>query len=157
MFRIYIPTNDLYAVAISPNHGYLATASADKTARIWKVANSQELICLKHEGYVISLAFSPDSQYLATASSDGTARIWTVASGKEITRIQANDLTSITFSPDGKYLATTNNDGIVEVWLWRREDLINEACNRLTRNLTPEEWKQYIGNEPYCNTCSNLP
>jgi len=43
------------------------------------------------------------------------------------------------------------------VWLWRPEDLIAEACARLTCNLTREEWRQYIGDEPYRPTCPELP
>jgi hypothetical protein len=43
------------------------------------------------------------------------------------------------------------------VWLLRPEDLIAEACSRLTRNLTHAEWRQYIGEEEYRPTCPNLP
>jgi len=46
---------------------------------------------------------------------------------------------------------------MARVWLWRPEDLIAEACARLPRNLTREEWQQYIGDEPYRPTCPNLP
>jgi hypothetical protein len=36
--------------------------------------------------------------------------------------------------------------------------LIAEACRRLERNLTPDEWTRYVGpGEPYHKTCSNLP
>jgi len=31
------------------------------------------------------------------------------------------------------------------------------ACSRLTRNLTKEEWKQYLPDEVYRKTCPNLP
>ncbi|WP_339398014.1 hypothetical protein [Tolypothrix sp. LEGE 11397] len=104
---------------------------------------------MRHEGYVYSVAFSPDSKYLATASADKTARIWEVPSGREISRLTNNDIKTVVFSSDGKYLATTSNDGTVKVWLWRAEDLIQEACNHLTRNLTPEEWQQYLNDESY--------
>ena len=40
---------------------------------------------------------------------------------------------------------------------WHRQDLIDLACSRLTRNLTKAEWKQYLPGEPYRKTCSNLP
>jgi hypothetical protein len=40
--------------------------------------------------------------------------------------------------------------------LWRPEDLITEACARLTRNLARAEWEQYLGDEPYRATCPNL-
>jgi WD40 repeat protein len=156
MFKIYFPTNNLYNITFSPNHQYFATASADKTARIWEFNNGKEITCMRHEGYVYSVAFSPDSKYLATASADKTARIWEVPSGREISRLTNNDIKTVVFSSDGKYLATTSNDGTVKVWLWRAEDLIQEACNRLTRNLTSEEWQQYLNDESYCKTCLNL-
>jgi len=31
------------------------------------------------------------------------------------------------------------------------------ACARLTRNLTKEEWKQYLPDEPCRKTCPDLP
>jgi hypothetical protein len=43
------------------------------------------------------------------------------------------------------------------VWLVWPEDLIAEACARLTRNLTQEEWERYLGDEPYRKTCPDLP
>ena len=44
-----------------------------------------------------------------------------------------------------------------QIWLLWSEDLITEACNRLTRNLNLEEWKQFFPNEQYRKTCTNLP
>jgi len=155
--KINRPTSNIYSVAISPNHKYLVTGSADKTARIWTVPNGQEIISLKHEGHVISVAFSSDSKYLVTGSADKTARIWTVPNGQEISRLTYDtNLTAVSFSPDMKYLIVTDNNGVVKISLWQRGDLINEACKRLTHNLTPEEWDQYLQNEPYCKTCPDL-
>lgn len=63
---------------------------------------------------------------------------------------------AVAFSPDGKWVATASGR-TARVWLRRSEDLIAEACARLTRNLTLEEWRQYVGDEPYRKTCPNLP
>src|SRR5713101_3098114 len=38
----------------------------------------------------------------------------------------------------------------------RLTDLIEQACSGLTRNLTSEEWKQYLGDTPRQRTCPNL-
>jgi hypothetical protein len=57
----------------------------------------------------------------------------------------------LAFSPDGKYLVTGN-----KAWLLWPDDLVAEACARLTRNLSPEEWRQYLGDEPYRKTCPGL-
>ncbi len=38
------------------------------------------------------------------------------------------------------------------------EELISDACSRVTRNLTRAEWNQYIGDAlPYQAVCPNLP
>jgi hypothetical protein len=36
-------------------------------------------------------------------------------------------------------------------------ELIRDACSRLPRNLTREEWRDYLPGEPYRPTCPNLP
>jgi len=65
------------AVVFSPDGNQLATASWDKTARLWDsyigVPVGQPM---KHEWRVNSVAFSPDGRQLATASDDKTARLW---------------------------------------------------------------------------------
>jgi WD40 repeat protein len=67
----------LLGVAFSPDSSRLATASWDRTAKVWDVSNGQELITLSgHQDAVTSVAFSPDGKLLATSSFDGTARVY---------------------------------------------------------------------------------
>jgi WD40 repeat protein len=81
-----------------------------------------------------------------------------VDSGREVARLSHDDrVTDIKFSPDGQYLAAAGIDGMARVWRLRASDLINAACARLTRNLTREEWGEYLGEETYSKTCENLP
>jgi WD40 repeat protein len=116
---------------------------------------------MPHEDSVSSVAFSPDGKYLATASADGTARVWDLigsdpTSDREIARMtHDNGVQDVAFDTDGKYLATVSA-GTTRMWLWRPEDLSEEVCNRLTRNLTEEEWLQYLNNKSR-KACLNLP
>ena len=54
-------------MVFSPDGQVLATASEDKTARLWD-RQGQELARLNHEDEVKAVVFSPDGQVLATAS-----------------------------------------------------------------------------------------
>jgi WD40 repeat protein len=96
--------------------------------------------------------------FLTTANWDKVARVWDVASGEEVAGIPHNNgVNDIAFSPDGKYLATASDDNFAHVQPLQSEGLINEACQRLTRYLTKEEWKQCLRDEPYNKTCLDLP
>ena len=145
--------DEVYSVAFSKNGQKVATASGDKTARIWDVQSGQELHKLPHDDSVNSVAFSKNGQKVATASYDKTARIWDVQSGQELHRLpHEGPVNSVAFSPDGQKVATASRDNTARIWPVSTEDLIKEACMRITTNLTAEEWESIL-RESDCKTC----
>jgi WD40 repeat protein len=85
--------------------------------------------------------------------------VWEAATGEEVARMTHDGwVEGVAFSPDGRWVVSASRDNTARVWRWRLEDLIEEACKRLPRNLARQEWRQYIGPEvPYHATCPNLP
>jgi WD40 repeat protein len=60
---------------------------------------------------------------------------------------------SLAFSSDGKYLAAGSHDGTVQIWTTPLF-LAKEVCEKVWRNLTPDEWQQFVGTGiPYEETC----
>jgi WD40 repeat protein len=65
------------SVAYAPDARHLATASDDRTVRIWDTATGNHRYTLTgHTGPVWSVAYAPDGHHLATAGTDNEVRIW---------------------------------------------------------------------------------
>ncbi len=152
-------------VAFSPDGKYVVSGGCDQlainctqgSARVWEASTGKEVARMTHDARVNSLAFSPDGKYVISGSFDYTARVWEASTGKEIARMTHEDgVYSVAFSPDGRYALSESTDN--RVWIYLPDDLIADACSRVTRNLTRAEWLQYIGDLlSYQAVCSNLP
>jgi WD40 repeat protein len=167
------------SMQFSHDGGWLATASWDNSVVVWDTATWQSHARLLHDGGLQDVEFSPDDKWLATASEDFTARLWEVASGAQVAEMVHDGLVmDVDFSPDGQLLATAAGDATARTWLVWSDDLKTEACNRLPRNLTRDEWAEFVDQDagwaeflgqdagwieflgtdvPYEPTCPNLP
>jgi len=80
------------AVAVSPDSNYVATASRDKSAKVWNLNSGREVRSfLGHQASVIALDFSNDGKYLITGSNDHTVKIWEIKTGKQTLSISLDD------------------------------------------------------------------
>jgi serine/threonine protein kinase len=113
-------TSVVKSVAFSPDGKTLASASLDKTVRLWDVATRQNVATLtKHTDYLRCVAFSPDGKTLASGGADGAVRLWDVATKQERAVLgggRLNTVYSVAFSPDGKTLACGYGDKLILLW-----------------------------------------
>ncbi|KAF2191876.1 WD40 repeat-like protein, partial [Zopfia rhizophila CBS 207.26] len=72
----------VYSVAFSHDSARLASASHDRTVKLWDASSGECLQTLEgHRHSVYSVAFSHDSARLASASYDRTAKLWDASIG----------------------------------------------------------------------------
>ncbi|KAL8364818.1 hypothetical protein RB595_003883 [Gaeumannomyces hyphopodioides] len=111
--------NPVSSVAFSTDGQRLASASDDKTVKLWNAATGACLQTFEgHSDWVRSIAFSPDGQRLASASDDRTVKFWNAATGACLQTFEGHSdwVRSIAFSPDGQRFASASDDKTVKLW-----------------------------------------
>jgi WD40 repeat protein/serine/threonine protein kinase len=117
-------TNAVNGLAYSRDGKYLATASSDKSIKVWDTTTHENVLTLLPWGNnsLSDAAFSPDGKWLAASGWDRIVQIWdagqrgVATSPVRTLRGHTGPVSGVVFSPDGRLLASSSWDKSVRVW-----------------------------------------
>ena len=111
-------------VCYSRDGQFIASASSDRTIKIWNVAGVLLQTLVGHTNWVTSVAFSPDGNFLVSGSRDNMVKIWQRNSTtsefipQPIATLRGHEgpVLDVCFSHDGKMIASASEDTTVRLW-----------------------------------------
>jgi cytochrome c len=98
-------TAPIVGLAVSPDGMTIASASWDRTIRLWPVNGSAPRVLEGHRQNVNGVAFTPDRKSLVSAGYDLTLRIWPLPDGAPTIVSLPTPLNSVAVARDGEIVA----------------------------------------------------
>ncbi|MCJ8281728.1 MAG: hypothetical protein MJK14_18190 [Rivularia sp. ALOHA_DT_140] len=110
----------------------IATASNDKTVKIWQNNTGKLLQTLSHKDNVYAVTFSQDNKFVITGSKNKKLNLWSL-NGKLINSIEAHQgkIKEIEFSPNDNIFASVDMKDNVILWNFDIEELQQQGCDWL--------------------------
>jgi len=140
------------AIALNSQDTLLAVATGS-VITLWDPSTGKQVgqPFQGHTKTIKSVDFGLDGAILASTAFDevnagGETFLWQVSSRKRIgNSLNARNGTAIAFHPDGHLIAGVfEYDGLV-LWDMRLDSWQEQACVLANRNLTQDEWEQFMG------------
>ena len=107
------------SACVTPDGKHVITASMDKTACIWLLADGSLVRRLKgHSDGLRWACVTPDGKHVITTAGDNTARVWLFADGSHVRTLNGhkNFVLGACVTPDGKHVVTASRDKTARIW-----------------------------------------
>ncbi len=112
-------------VCYSRDGKYIASASSDRTIKIWDTSGVLLQTLTSHTNWVTSVAFSPNGKQLVSGSRDNMVKLWQRDESDQgkfapqpmaTLRGHEGPILDVCFSHDGEMIASASEDTTVKLW-----------------------------------------
>jgi WD40 repeat protein len=112
-------TDSVTSISFSQDRQFLASASSDKSIRIWYISTGTcRSTLVGHTEEVTSVGFSYDGSLLASTSYDETIRLWDTRTWSHKTTLIGHTevVRTLAWSRNDLFIATSSDDKTVKLW-----------------------------------------
>ncbi|CAI4226404.1 unnamed protein product [Auanema sp. JU1783] len=106
-------------VMFSPDTRFIASASFDKSIKLWCGRTGKYLSSLRgHVNAVYQISWSADSRLLVSGSADSTLKVWDMRSKRLAYDLpgHASEVFTVDWSPEGTKVASGGKDKVMKLW-----------------------------------------
>lgn len=141
---------DINGLDISPNDQFFATASYDKTAKVWDLESGEVVGLLKgHKRGLWDVRFSVYDKSLITSSGDKTLKQWSLTDFSCMKTFEGhtNAVQRAEFLNGEKQVISTGADGLVKIWDISTGECIqtlDKHANRIWALVTKENGAEFV-------------
>lgn len=152
----------IHAVKFSKGGTQIAFGGEDSFVYLWSTITQSVIRRLRgHTSRINAIEFSHDGNLLASASFDNSIQLWNMNKLDEVPIVMKDNFEAyawdISFSNNDEYLVVGTNNGKVKKWPVHADQMADEICKHVKRNMTPDEWERFVGSRiEFRNTCVSL-
>uniref|UniRef100_A0A1I7ZTI3 WD_REPEATS_REGION domain-containing protein n=1 Tax=Steinernema glaseri TaxID=37863 RepID=A0A1I7ZTI3_9BILA len=106
-------------VMFSPDTRYIASASFDKSIKLWDGRTGKYITSLRgHVNAVYQISWSADSRLLVSGSADSTLKLWDMKTKKLMFDLpgHGDEVFAVDWSPDGSKVVSGGRDKVLKIW-----------------------------------------
>ena len=145
----------ILSVKFSSSGRYLAYGIEDVnnkrgTVRLYDFNTKETRQFTGHRAGVYDVEFSPDERLLASAGLDKRLQLYVLEFPDDLPVVMDNNngfVWDIQFTRGSNFLLAACSESEIRVWPTDPALLAEQICPKLTRNMTQDEWKKYVGND----------
>jgi WD40 repeat protein len=129
--------------------GRSLVVAAGDLIRIWETQSGTERASLIQDARVKDIKCDAAGRFIVVLTYRGQAGIWDLTTAARVIQTAADEkVAAVDLSADGRYWIL-GTEGMTGCWLWRPDDLIEVAEAYVRRNMSEQDWRNFVGDEPF--------